>query len=59
MMMEIFGTTFTLTLGSWKFRFCVAIDDVDAAHAAPATTQTRSPHHIRVVPAQSYESRRN
>jgi hypothetical protein len=59
MMMEIFGTTFTLTLGSWKLRFCVAIDDVDAAHAAPAATQTRSPHHMRVIHAPPHESRRN
>ena len=48
--MEIFGTNFSLTLGAWRLRFVLAIEDTDAAHAAKA----RPPHRMRVVPEDEY-----
>lgn len=41
--MEIFGTNFSITLGSWKLRFCLAIDDVDM----PMPARVQAPHHVR------------
>jgi hypothetical protein len=50
--MEIMGTNFTITLGSWRFRLCFAIEDVDAPEAAMA-----APHHVRVVNNETYSRR--
>ena len=48
--MEILGTNFTLTLGGWRLRFVLAIEDADAPQAA----KTRPPHRMRVVPEDEY-----
>lgn len=48
--MEIVGTNFSLTLGAWRLRFVLAIEDTDAAQAAKA----RPPHRMRVVPEDEY-----
>ncbi|MGC9993233.1 MAG: hypothetical protein ABSD52_12670 [Candidatus Cybelea sp.] len=48
--MEILGTNFTLTLGGWRLRFVLAIEDSDAAQ----TAKTRPPHRMRVVPEDEY-----
>jgi hypothetical protein len=50
--MEIMGTNFTITLGSWRLRFCLAIEDTDA----PQPMQP-SPHHVRVVTDDAYSRR--
>lgn len=50
--MEIMGTNFTITLGSWRLRLCFAVEDVDAP--APAREM---PHHVRVVPDDAYSRR--
>jgi hypothetical protein len=41
--MEILGTNFSITIGSWKLRFCLAIEDTDMPVPAPV----RAPHHVR------------
>ena len=41
--MEIIGTNFCITLGSWKLRFNFVIEDTDMPVPPP---QTR-PHHVR------------
>lgn len=48
--MEILGTSFTLSLGSWRLRFVLAIEEADSQ---PATKVT-PPHRLRVVPADEY-----
>jgi hypothetical protein len=50
--MELLGTHFSLTLGSWRLRFTLAIEDVEQ----PATTAT-PPHHVRVVPERTFSTR--
>ncbi len=53
--MEIMGTNFSITLGSWRLRLGFAIEDVDM----PAQVKERPPHHVRIVPEDSpYYSRR-
>jgi hypothetical protein len=44
--MELFGTKFTLTLGAWKLRFVLMLEDDQEAYAPARTTLT--PHHMRV-----------
>ena len=48
--MEILGTSFTLSLGAWRLRFVLALEDADAPplHKAPP------PHRMRVVPEDQY-----
>ena len=48
--MELLGTNFTLTLGGWRLRFVLAIEDSDAPQAA----KMRPPHRMRVVPEDEY-----
>lgn len=48
--MEILGTNFTLSLGAWRLRFVLAIEDTDGA---PAPRQ-HVPHRMRVVPEDEY-----
>ena len=48
--MEIFGTNFSLSLGAWRFRFVVAIEDTDAMPAP----KPRQPHHVRFIPENEY-----
>jgi hypothetical protein len=50
--MEFFGTNFTLTLGSWRLRFVVALEDTDELpHQRSAA---KPPHRMRVVPEDEY-----
>lgn len=50
--MEILGTNFSITLGSWRLCLRFAVEDVDAPAPAPRAT----PHRIRVV-EESYDRR--
>ena len=43
--MEIIGTNFALTLGSWRVKLCFAIEDADA----PLPMKQSPPHRVRVV----------
>ncbi len=52
-MMEIFGTNFAITLGSWRLRFCVALEDTDAA----PLTKAPVPHRVRIVPEDELSRR--
>lgn len=45
MTMEILGTNFTISLGSWRLRFVLALEDTDAAPPPKAA----APHHVRVI----------
>jgi hypothetical protein len=49
--MEILGTNFTLSLGAWRLRFVLAIEDTDAQ---PMPKQ--HPHRMRVVREDEYVS---
>jgi hypothetical protein len=48
--MEILGTNFTLSLGAWRLRFVLAIEDTDA----PTAPRPQVPHRMRVVPEDEY-----
>jgi hypothetical protein len=48
--MEIIGTNFTLSLGAWRLRFVLAIEDTEE----PSTPKQRAPHRMRVVPEDEY-----
>jgi hypothetical protein len=48
--MEILGTNFTLSLGAWRLRFVLAVEDADAQPAPKA----RPPHRIRYVREDEY-----
>jgi len=50
--MEIMGTNFAITLGSWRLRFALAIEDVDAPQSAK-----EAPHHVRIVTDDAYSRR--
>ena len=44
--MEIIGTHFTLSLGAWRLRFLLAIED----EQEKPKERIRPPHRLRVVP---------
>lgn len=48
--MEIIGTNFTLSLGSWRLRFVLAIEDNEET----PKEKLRPPHRLRVVPEDEY-----
>jgi hypothetical protein len=50
--MEIVGTQFSITLGSWRMRFCFAVEDVDT----PVPVK-EVPHRVRVVREDAYSRR--
>ena len=50
--MEIMGTNFTITLGSWRLRLCFSIDDVDAT-----VPSKEIPHRVRIVPDDAFTRR--
>jgi len=52
--MELFGTNFAITLGSWRLCFRLALEDVDA----PAAPVRPTPHRVHVVNDEEY-ARRN
>ena len=43
--MEILGTNFTLSLGAWRLRFVLALEDADAQ----PLPKVPPPHRVRVV----------
>ncbi len=47
---EIIGTNFTLSLGAWRLRFVLAIEDGDER----PKEKVRPPHRLRVVPEDEY-----
>lgn len=51
--MEIIGSNFALTLGSWRLRFGFALEEIDAVPVAKAPT----PHRVRIVPEDDYLTR--
>ena len=51
--MEILGTNFAITLGSWRLRFCFAVEDVDA----PVPAKAKPPHRVRIIREDSYAQR--
>jgi len=48
--MEIMGTNFSLTLGSWRLRLGFSIEDVDT----PTPAKEAPPHRIRIVNEDAY-----
>jgi hypothetical protein len=48
--MQIFGTNFTLTLGSWRLRFVLALEEYDE----PSKERVAPPHRLRVVREDEY-----
>lgn len=50
--MEIMGTNFTITLGSWRLSLRFAVEDVDAPQSAREV-----PHHIRFAPDEEVRPR--
>ncbi|MBV8198354.1 MAG: hypothetical protein JO263_09465 [Candidatus Eremiobacteraeota bacterium] len=50
MIVEIIGTNLTLSLGSWRLRFVLALEDTDDA----PKEKVRPPHRLRVVPEDEY-----
>jgi hypothetical protein len=47
---EIIGTNFTLSLGSWRLRFVLALEESDET----AKEKVLTPHRLRVVPEDEY-----
>lgn len=45
--MELFGTNFSITLGAWKLRFVLMLEETEDA-ALGATSAARAPHHVHV-----------
>lgn len=48
--MEILGTNFSISLGAWRLRFVLAIEDTDTA----PMPKPQVPHRMRVVPEDEY-----
>jgi hypothetical protein len=48
--MEIIGTNLTLSLGSWRLRFVLALEEIDERRPE----KVRPPHRLRVVPEDEY-----
>lgn len=48
--MEIIGTNFTLSLGAWRLRFVLAIEDIEEK----PKERVQPPHRLRVVPEDEY-----
>ncbi len=48
--MEIMGTNFTLSLGAWRLRFVLAIEENDER----PKEKVRVPHRLRVAPEDEY-----
>jgi hypothetical protein len=50
LIVEIIGTHFTLSLGSWRLRLLFAIEEADERPAE----KVRPPHRLRVVPEDEF-----
>ena len=53
--MEILGTNFAITLGSWRLCFRLAVEDIDAPAPAP---KAQTPHRVRIIDEDAYAHRR-
>ncbi|HYL27886.1 MAG TPA: hypothetical protein VEW74_08620 [Candidatus Nitrosotalea sp.] len=51
MTVEIIGTNFTLSLGAWRMRFVLAIEENEEDRPKE---QVRPPHRLRVVREDEY-----
>lgn len=51
--MELIGSNFALTIGSWRVRFGFAIEEVDATPYA----RQPIPHRVRFVAEDDYQRR--
>lgn len=51
--MEIIGSNFSITLGSWRVRFGFAVEDIDGA----PQTKEPPPHRIRILSEDAYSRR--
>ncbi|HTX56422.1 MAG TPA: hypothetical protein VMD47_04885 [Candidatus Acidoferrales bacterium] len=51
--MEIMGSNFSITLGSWRVRFGFTVEDVDV----PQEAKESPPHHVRIVTEDTYSRR--
>jgi hypothetical protein len=47
---EIIGTHLTLSLGAWRLRFILAIEE----HEEPPKEKVRPPHKLRVIREDQY-----
>jgi hypothetical protein len=50
LIVEIIGTNFTLSLGAWRLRFVLAVEENDER----PKEKVRPPHRLRVVPEDEY-----
>jgi hypothetical protein len=50
---EIIGTNFTLSLGSWRLRFVLALEERDER----PEEKVRPPHKVRIVPVEDEYAR--
>jgi hypothetical protein len=50
MTVQILGTNFALTLGSWRLRFVLALEEGDEQ----ARERVAPPHRLRVVPEDEF-----
>ena len=48
--MELFGTNFAITVGSWRLCFRLALEDMDA----PVMPARPTPHRVRVVADEDF-----
>jgi hypothetical protein len=51
--MEIIGTNFSITLGSWRLRFDFAVEDIDVM----PQSKEPPPHRIRIISEDAYTRR--
>jgi hypothetical protein len=47
---EIMGTNFAITLGAWRVRFVLAVEETEER----PRERVRPPHRLRVVPEDEY-----
>ncbi len=50
LIVEIIGTNFTLSLGAWRLRFVLALEE----HDERPKEKSAPPHRLRVVPEDEY-----
>ena len=50
LIVEIMGTNFTISLGVWRLRFVLAIEENEER----SKERVRPPHRLRVVPEDEY-----
>jgi hypothetical protein len=50
LIVEILGTNFTLSLGVWRLRFVLAVEE----NEGPPKEKIRPPHRLRVIPEDEY-----